>query len=495
MKEVTQEYKERLSRLQKVLIENTSTLSDKLRSEIYSRFNMVRYFLLDSSDEYYYKNAIAYFSSYDCNIYIMDHNYHIAEKNISQKEAERLLATMPNPVTDAVILHEMIHSVSCKKGLIFNEIKNGYHVIKENVSLNRFTKMLFNENKALNEGATEFYAQSFLKQETPNYIFFTQIYRILSDVCGYENLKEAYFSADIQKFKDEVKKSFHLKDDTLTEKLLRQMDIVFTASSKTKTIFNHIPLIKNCFETLTKMQVNKIREEVKHTSKTDKEFAENFKKEFDNFDIYNFIMKDACFVSRIWLSEISNQIEKNKKVLLTDYIKQKHSQQLLRNVTVDIVDSIKCKDASKLLYFKEKLGDDKLEVLRLLNQPITIKHVGNRCDNSIAIADYLKLISDKNRKIDFKDFRQEDKFEFMSIVLFSPYEILENSYQYFYLKDIQDYLNNQESTYTRFLDDLDAMEYIEPIIPNLNDSIKSDQNFMMQYRLVKNDKKMNDLDL
>ena len=63
MREVTEEYKEIISRLQKVLLENTSDLSDELRSKIYSRFNNVRYFLVDCDDSMFLKKSVNFVSN------------------------------------------------------------------------------------------------------------------------------------------------------------------------------------------------------------------------------------------------------------------------------------------------------------------------------------------------------------------------------------------------------------------------------------------------
>ena len=283
MKDVTQEYGERIRRLQQVLLENTSTLSDKLRSEIYSRFNDVRYFLVDFNDDNYSNNTLAYYSNSDGNIYLMDKNYHVAEKNLSQREKERLLATISNPITDVVILHEMIHSVTRRYDpfSVINNVCLGYRTKKIGHSFTGNTKITFQDNIALNEGATEFYAQKFLNAESGNYVFYVQLYKILSNVCGYEKLKEAYFSSDINKFKGVVKDAFHLKDDVLIEKLLQQMDIVQRFAEQTHSVSEYLPLVTNCFRTLTEMQINKMKVEAKATSKTNAEFAKKFKDEFD----------------------------------------------------------------------------------------------------------------------------------------------------------------------------------------------------------------------
>ena len=273
-----------------------------------------------------------------------------------------------------------------------------------------------------------------------------------------------------------------------TEKLLQEMDVVYNAGDITHAITKFMPLVRNCFRTLTQMQINKIKEEAKVSSKTDAEVSEKFKAEFENFNIKEFIMKDSCFISRIWLDCIANQLQKDKYSLLADRPKINHSENLLKNTTADIISRIKTEDKQQLLYYKKHLGDDRLDVLRMLNQPIEIYFRDKYCSNQNAVKNYLRLLSDKNNKINLTDFNQEDKYEFMSLVLYCPYLLSDRPYENFYLKDIQEYLNSQDDTYTMFLDDFDAMEYIEPIVPNLNNTIKSDKDFMRQYKYVKENK-------
>ena len=284
-----------------------------------------------------------------------------------------------------------------------------------------------------------------------------------------------------------VNNTFYLTNDYFVDKLLSQMDVVYNIWTNNNDLRDFIPVIKSCFETLVTMKVNKLKYDAKQSTKSEEEYLQKFYQMFDNFDIYKFVSNNPRHYEEYWLNIIADQITANRDTLLEQYTKN-YSNSLIKATTVELVDALVKKDAGKLLFYKNNLGTKKLDVLRELNKEMICSSNGKILTDALIIDNYLSVISDSNKKIDFKGFSKSEKYEFMSIVMFNAYF---NSWKetfkpcmHFYLNDIEEYLNNHDGLDLNFIDE-DAMKYILPIVPNLNERIRNDEDFKDLYLVVK----------
>ncbi len=65
-----------IKKLQQIIIQNTVTLDDTVRSEVYSKFQGIKYKMIDAkkfSEEYGINGATAYFSPADNCVYVLDY--------------------------------------------------------------------------------------------------------------------------------------------------------------------------------------------------------------------------------------------------------------------------------------------------------------------------------------------------------------------------------------------------------------------------------------
>ena len=523
----------------RLIAEKTKNLPDYVRSKIYSRIQNNVYILLKSNNPRYkmYINSgtAGSFTSKEINnrrvgiVFLLD-------------------GLVPNK---HVLLHEILHSLTYEPDKILN-YKNdvGFRSMEKEESYNKKTSIEFITNKGLNEGATEFYTLAFSGDTNyaSAYLHYVQIYNILSNACGFEDLMATYFDCDTNEFKFLIKQAFKLPNDYLVDKLLAQMDASYNEMDVTGDTLNNDTITKNCYETLVAMQVNKIREDIKDEIRDriknelevkynrplteeeieniqipQDEFQKKFNEQFKNFDIVKFLSNDPLNINNYKIQSditannviqyVAYQIAENKDKFLDEYNDENYEIGGIKSMTVDILEAISQKDEDEIKAWNEYAGVKKLDVLRELNNSMFCDRngifKGQEClakvFNHHTIRKYLDALCNKETgKIDLSGFNDAEKTEFISLVisgvysdLVNPVQCVDNPCQYFSHNDLLEYFNTNKNAYkiltgqsfvkseSVYNDDkqIKAIQYLKPIIPQLNKEILQDENF--QRLLVK----------
>ena len=438
---------------QQTIIKNLNTLDVNTRSRLFSKFQDISYKKIGfyETDNYGVPltSAACYFPHKNT-IYIVD-------------------SETANYMNLEILLHETIHAVSDdsnddrrKTGLSIDEFKN----------LHNNMLAYFHEYVGINEGLTQFFTKKFIDlKEGGAYIIEVNIVELLSETCGYENLKELYFNNNLTGLKNLIKQKYHLKDYNLIDKLFSQLDVL----TNTEELFNYhySSLIKSCYETMLQMEtIKRSFEENKNTTLTDEEI-ENYLSKFINH-------KRGCNY------EVIENIIKNKNNLLQKDSSNKHSISFYRTLAANIVESIINNNETKLYLYKNKLGANALDVLKILNHCIAFAKDDEMLDNYEIFESYLNLLHDKNGKICLDKFNDIEKYEFIANSMFGPYKNSEKGYKHFYVKDLIQFINNDLNEYKAFLN-RDAMEYIFLDVEKISPKVRDYEEFKRVYQTTKED--------
>lgn len=438
---------------QQAIIKNLNTLDVNTRSRLFSKFQNISYKKIGFYETKDYgvplASAACYFP-YKNTIYIVD-------------------SETANYMNLEILLHETIHAVSddtnddrLKSGLTTDEYK----------FLNNNTMVYFHEGVGINEGLTQFFTKKFINlKDGGAYIIEVNIVELLSETCGYENLKDLYFNNNLTGLKNLIKQKYHLKDYNLIDKLFSQMDIL----TNTKELFNchYSSLIKSCYETMLQMEtIKRSFEEKKNITLTDEEI-ENYLSQFINHERGNNY-------------EVIENIIKNKNNLTQKDSSNKHSINFYRTLTANIVESIINNNETKLYLYKNKLGANALDVLKILNHSITFAKDNEMLNSYDIFESYLNLLHDKNGKICLDKFNDLEKYEFIANSMFGPYKNSKKGYKHFYVKDLIQFINNDLNEYKAF-SNRNAMEYIFLDVEKISPKVRDYEEFKRVYQTTKED--------
>ena len=463
MKEIYAGNEELIKGMQQLVVMNTSDLSDKTRSKVYSRFQAVKYFCIEENEVQKYeisKSSIAFFAPLENRVYIINGRKGSLERD--------------------VLLHEMIHSITLENaeavkqtGLI-NEGFSKIEVVKPNkLSLFSFMRC----NNGLNEGATEFFTMKFLgNTQTIHYPFFVHLISILSEECGDKEFKEMFFSGNVNGLKKLIKNTFKLKSDYLVDKLFMQSDIVdnFTVSGNDRV--DYLTHVREMYKTLIKMKLNKIVCEYKRTKSPIDVVKE--------FDVKSFLHKGYCknFVDLLDKGIVSS-IATNKKDLLDDMTDETGFKNMQEFVTY-MADKICKQDYRDIYEFQNAPNKLMIKSVQTLNSQIFFRHSNFGLLQTGSVLDtLLNHLHGPNQKINLSGFSKTERHEFIANILNSPYN-LENSYKHFAPSDLVEYINGGGSEFNAFCNP-SAVKYIMPCIQKINMNVFLNNKFSSAYQEAK----------
>ena len=343
---------------------------------------------------------------------------------------------------EQVLMHEMCHAYSKSfdgtgffkyKSSIVNEAEN----VAENLSLksarkeassvsdlmsllyarkNRLSYAYSNENRIINEAATEFYASQFIDAEPVGYSHFLPLYKNLSDGCGYDKLKTLYFKRDEKGLISAIKDSYHLKDEYLVKKLLMVLDASCDCAG---TISEYI--LRFAYEIYFEMHINKII------------FENNIK---SNVDLKKYLNAEELLAykncknedSKIFFNSVKKDLE--KRLLGSEYHIISHDLEKTKTMVNEFI----CKrlvDNDYNInnyreykhYFKNNLGD----VLTCLNQETYYKVNGVLQDADKAVNTAINFIMEFKDELDIQSLSKFERKD-IAVNLFSEKFYLNHIY-------------------------------------------------------------------
>lgn len=460
MQEFEKKDYEIIKTLQQIIVKNTAVLDRKTRSKVYSRFQSVGYSYIDSEEAKKFGvnlYSIAFYSSKTNRIYIIKDRNKILEPE--------------------VLMHEMIHSISdsqewdvSKNTLLYKSgIIQNLTIIPEKVgeiyTINRY-------NIGINEGITEFINSKFLDNKTIRYIFEVNITNLLSDEIGYDNLLNCYFNNDPDKLKALIQNAFHLPNQYLIDKLFMQIDVFCNLSKTNINKYDAIPVIRNCYETLLKMNIIK-------TQQANKSKIKNKEDVFNYFNIRQYLSQHDIDLSIEWFNYlIIDDLVKNQFHLLNN-LEDTEGYNNINSISTYIVQSLRQNQSDKLSGLG-KSGKTCVKVIQKLNSftDYAVKNNGqmelvkkNEIENK-----FLSLLLGKDGKINFEHFTDTEKYEFILNSLYGPYDGDKENYKYFHPKDLVDFINYGNTEYKYFISEKPFI-YISNYLNKINCKIFYKKDF------------------
>lgn len=459
---------EKIKKIQQVLIRNTADLNDEIRSKVYSKFQAVKYKFLNAQEFKTYmkcRDAFGFFAPEDNTIYFLDNDN---KKNIDSVS----------------LLHEMLHAVTSEaynKNEPFNNTSGFKH---EEVMSQGKTNIISAVGREINEAATQFFAEKFLSINGTNiYPFEVHIFSILCDECGYNAVKNAYFSSSIDQLKKVIKDGFKLKDDYLIDNLFTNMDIFGVVSDNNPNYFTGFLLMKNCYSSLLQMKLNKMMVATN--------FVASRNDLINNFNTDKYLMKYANPLFKGFFQSFFEDFEDNKISFLStnklhkiDYLTAKNYSLLFANAILDV-------DVNYLEDHLDYFTQNGLEIMKqFCTENIYCKKdekTGNylKLSSSKLINIFLGYLHNHNDKIDLSNYSDCEKYEFISLALFNKHMGKEDVYSHFYPKDLVNFINSGYYECDTFFDER-AMEYIWPEIKHINPKLLYVKEFAQSYRNIMN---------
>ena len=444
---------ETIKEAEQVIIKNLNTLDEETRSRLFSRLQNIRFKKIGyyETNEYgVLYHTFGFFSTEDDSVYIVDG----VTKNNAQMN---------------ILVHEILHYLTHVSKE--SERLVGFHRLRLKYYDNYLTAY-FNNNIGINEGLTEFFACDFLNNldSESAYIYEIQTVKILSEVCGKENLKRVYFNNDFDGFRKLIKNKYHLKDYALVDKLLNYIDL---SNNSVRTSFRDRfkqPIIKSIYETLLQMEINRRS----YLQKKDVILSDD--------EIRHFLNRFYSNQSYAEKSQsIIENIVKNKHLLYLNDT-NKHDNKYYQNLTSKIVNALYDENKLMLYFCKRRIGKRALNVINTLNQTVGYKKLSHSLDNSNNYKKFLDLIADKNGKINLDNYNKREKYEFLTNVLYTVNTSKENKdyYKYFKTDDLVEYINNNLEEYKLFCNP-DAMSYIYEDFDKVSPEVKEQQEFIAEY--------------
>ena len=465
MQEFEKKDYEIIKTLQQIIVKNTAVLDRKTRSKIYSKFQSVGYSYLDSEEVKKFGvnlYSIAFYSSKTNRIYI------IKDKN--------------KVLEPEVLMHEMIHSISDTQQWSERKDSMVYRsgVIQHCTNLPAKDATVYSINRhnyGINEGITEFINSKFLDNKTIRYIFEVNITNLLSDEIGYDNLLNCYFNNDADKLKELIRDAFHLPNNYLIDKLFMQFDVFCNLSKANINRYESIPIVKNCYETLIKMNIIK-------TQFINKENIENKEDVFKYFDINKYLHKHEIMINEeIFNDFFINDLIKNQYRLLND-LNDEAGYDNVNGITTYVVELLRQNKTDEILQIS-KSGKTCVKVIQKLNS-LTDYAVNNNGQMEVVkkkeIANkFLSLLLGKDGKINFQYFTDTEKYEFIMNSLFGPFDKDKENYKYFHPKDLIDFINYGSTEYKYFVSEK-PFNYISNYTDKINSKVYYKYDF---YHFIK----------
>lgn len=304
-----------------------------------------------------------------------------------------------------VLMHEICHAYS-KANDCTGFFNNRCYSVKDGdepmdlISMLLYHKKGFsyvyaNENRVINEAATEFYASEFLNEEPVSYHIFLPIYANLSEVCGHEKLKLLYFNHNDREFIKTIQESYNLKDDYLVKKLFMLLD----ASCNINGMVSD-QILKYAYQTYLDMNINKVMFE--HKDDNPKNYI-NVKKLIAYKGAGNedneICLDEICVDMEKHLNEFdglqdSGDIEKTRS-MVNEFVCKRMNDENMKYIGYE-----KYKD-----YFMKNMGD----VLTYLNQEIYFKINGQLLEDETPINTVMNFISSFKDEIDYNALSKSER--------------------------------------------------------------------------------------
>ena len=450
MENLSEQEQSVIKEAQEAILKNLSTLNDAERANMYSKFQAIKYKKLDFFDAF--SKGIPFRSS--------------AFYNPNENAIYCINDEMSNNFNIHTLIHEMIHGITTD----FSNSKSITGISKSNILKNEEdTIICINENIAINEGFTEFFTTKFLdKNLTKSYPHFVDIVKYLSEMCGYKNLKQLYFNNDLQGIKELIKTNYHLPDTNLVETLFQQMEYSYNNSVNKLFLQTNKYQFAICYKTLLQMEI--IRQKAINPNVVfTKQYVIDFFSKYKNY----FISKER--------DEIVNNLSDNITLINNHLNYTKLENEKINNLTVGIINACLSNNQKLKDFYKKHLDSNFINILYKLNSGWGIMKNDNHFAPAEIIDKYLTLLHNKDEKISLSNFNNEQKYEIILNAM-----TIKDGYKHFYAKDLINFVNNGLDEYKFFLN-RDAMEYIYLNVKNINDDIKSQEDFDRVYQQVKLD--------
>ena len=325
-----------------------------------------------------------------------------------------------------ILLHEMFHAYS------FNNKKTGFYYIDKvgidkNVSNKKYICNITNKKFAmLNETATEYYAKMFSDKKAISYTRFVPVFEYLSQVCGYDNFSNLYFSNDSCKLIEVVKKSFKLNNDYLVKKLFMQMDECFNLS----TGVTNKTLVPEIYKTLLEMQIQKLNAEYnKKINVEDLKSIINIDNIINIKDISDKnIKKDFCDLK----SELQNYLQNYQYRDFSTKISE-----VKENVDNFICDRLLGNKSANYAGYKKYFTEHLVDVMLYLDQNNIYKIDNYNLHPDLPVNEFLNFMHDENKHINLSNLSNSDKQIFIKCVLNNCKHNIFNPHNHFYADDIK----------------------------------------------------------
>src|SRR5574344_795439 len=421
---------------QQMVLEFLSTLDDELRIKKYNQLSLIKYKKLESltkeQENSFPENVLAFYNMKDNTIYILNDAYQLKK----------------------TLIHETLHALSYSTKDVYSVdgfMESFFLSSKEN-------EMLFIFNRAINEGATEFYANKiFGNNYHSSYQVSEMFFEILNNVCDRNVLKNCYLNGNYERFLEEIQHSYRLDSTYLPQKLFLQLNSFLKNTFSVfdmGIVYYSLPLLQSCFETLFEMNLKKYK-------------VENYGK---HIDINGFVSSLVVFNQIIDYNandSIKNLISfsRNEALYFVEkYFEEEYDKKCSITLDIEMAYEI-CKNLDNVNAC-EKWYDI---LSNMLNCEI-YKSNGKEYSQNAEF-----LCSMFNKILKNADFSKEPSLKNTLITLCFGNEMLRNAqlYKNFSQIDIVNYCN--ESRYAIFLlkNDKLLLGYMLPVLSKLNDRIKS----------------------
>lgn len=466
MEEFEKAISDKLKNIQQVILLNTIDLDDSIRSDVFSKFQSIKYKMLDTKqfkEQMNVDGAAAFYSQFDNTVYIQN-----------KDNAE---------VDEVSLLHEILHALT-SSAFDGNSLLNNASGFKSLKTYNINNSVLLSSKlRGINEAATEYFAEKFMNaKNTLFYPIEVHIFSLICDECGYDKLKNAYFSNNVAKLKNIIKEGFNLKSEYLVDKLLTDLDVFGVIEGRSSMdYFKSLPLVKNCYSTLLQMKLCKMF--AQNTNLSGKELI-------SNFNVEEYLLQNVNLLFKDFFEDFICDIANNKKVFLSLQDKLKDTMfytklslrfaDAVMNVNVDLIEE-------NLKVFK----NNALGILQQLCSENVYCKKGEKIEqyfqysNSNLIKMFLGTLHSFNDKIDLTNLSENDKYQFIALALFNRYEKAEELYTHFYPKDLVNFINSGVYDCDTFFNPK-AMEYILGNIKDVKPILFKIKNFADAYEVAKN---------
>ena len=444
---------ENIKSAQHAIIRNLNTLNEDIRSKLFSKFQTVKYYTLTDEDR-------------DGKSINDEKNNRIYKNAAAFVRGNNMYFFVNNRFKDTIDIHTIVHEL--------NHILSEFGVLDKYPSYN-ILKPYTTHNTGINEAMTEFFAQEFYPDRTNHaYSFMTHIAALLCKECGYENMKELYFTGERVKFEDLIVESFDLPDTYLVNKLFNYMDYIFEYTFANDTEAQKVDYFRTkCYQTLCTMKLYKIYNAI---SKIDDDEDLCLKKSIEFFDVEKYLKQEDFFIfDKDAIDAIIYNINQNKEYFLKGKIKK--LDDIYPISTFESFYHIFMRNSNLLSDDDKELAIGELTTLRKNKDNIILdmlqeayrehyskKDEGVEFQKPTMINNLLNFFSDYSGKVDLSKYSKLEISEIIGLTLFGKYKLsYEDIFNHFYSKDIILALNTEE---------------LREIFKNDYDSLLTNRNFI-----------------